>query len=157
MSGTEIIDLAEAPAFFETVADRIWRQWHAPRGVTLDELRARLSENMTEQPLPKAFVAHDGASFLGTISLIASDMDEKPALTPWAAALWVEPEARGQGVAAALLARALAEGLAIGAPDVYLCAQARLAPFYLDRGWRLIETDVGPRALSVFRKACAQE
>ena len=67
MSGTEIVDLAEAPAFFETVADRIAREWHAPRGVTLDELRARLRENMTEQPLPKAFVAHDGASFLGTI------------------------------------------------------------------------------------------
>ena len=157
MSALQILDLADAPEFFDIVAERIWRQWHAPGGVTLDALRARLNENMAGQPLPKAFVARDGATFLGTVSLIASDMDERPALSPWAAALWVEPQARGQGVGAALLGRVLSAGLAIGAQRVYLCAQTRLVPFYRDRGWRLMETDIGPRALSVFCKACAQE
>lgn len=157
MSGFRIDDLAGAPEFFDTVADRIWRQWHAPRGASLAELRTRLEDNISGQPLPKAFVARDGATFLGTISLISSDLDERPDLGPWAAALWVEPAARSRGVAAALLDRAIGAGLAIGAPHVYLCAQTRLAAFYLDRGWRLMETDVGPRALSVFRKTCAQE
>lgn len=152
-----IVDLATAPEFFDIVADRIWRAWHEPMGVALADLCARLDENMSGRPLPKAFVAREGDAFLGTISLIASDLDERPNLGPWAAALWVEPAARGRGVAAALLERASSEGLAIGAPHVYLCAQARLAPFYRERGWRQIETDVGPRALSVFRKACAQE
>lgn len=157
MTALQIVDLVEAPEFFDIVAERIWREWHAPRGKSLAELRGRLDENMSGRPLPKAFVARDDATFLGTISLIPSDLDERPDFGPWAAALWVELAARSRGVAAALLDRAVAAGLAIGVPQVYLCAQARLAPFYLERGWRLMETDVGPRALSVFRKTCAQE
>lgn len=157
MSSATVSELIAAPHFFDAVADRIWRAWHAPRGVTLAELRARLDENMLGRPTPKAFVAHDGARFLGTISLIASDLDQRPALTPWAAALWVEPEARGAGVGGALLDAAVAAALASGAEAVYLCAQEPLRAFYLGRSWRVIETDVGPRGLSVFRRTRAQE
>ena len=112
---------------------------------------------MTGAPLPKAFVAHDGPKFLGVISLIASDLDERPALSPWAAALRVEPAAREKGVGTALLQRAASAALASGAQDVYLCAQERLCAYYLNRGWRLVETDVGPRRLSIMRRASRQE
>jgi predicted N-acetyltransferase YhbS len=157
MTAIQIADLIAVPHFFGTVADRIWREWHAPRGVSLAELRGRLDENMTGVDLPKAFVAHDGPKFLGTVSLIASDLDERPAFSPWVAALWVEPEARAAGVGAALLAHATSAALASGAADVYLCAQERVRAYYLERGWRLIETDIGPRQLSVLRRTRRQE
>ncbi len=157
MTENRISDLASVPHFFDTVADRIWRAWHAPRGATLAHLRERLSENMGGAPLPKAFVAHDGPKFLGTISLIASDLDERPQYTPWAAALWVEPGARRAGVGTALLRRAASAALASGAQDVYLCAQERLCAYYLNRGWRLVETEAGPRRLSIMRRDSRQE
>jgi N-acetylglutamate synthase-like GNAT family acetyltransferase len=152
-----ISDLATAPHFFDIVADRIWREWHAPRGVTLADFRIRLDQNMLGHALPKAFVARHGQTFLGTVSLIASDLDERPALSPWIAALWVEPGARETGVGAKLLAHATSAALASGAQHIYLCAEMRVRAYYLKRGWRLIETDVGPRQLSILSRASRQE
>lgn len=154
---TEIEDLIAVPHFFDIVADRIWREWHEPRGLSLAELRARLDQNMLGHALPKAFVAHDGPKFLGTVSLIASDLDERLAFSPWIAALWVEPAAREKGVGAALLAYATSAALASGAEQVYLCAREGVRAWYLKRGWRLIETDVGPRQLSILRRSSRQE
>ena len=158
MSGAfDICDLVAVPHFFDIVADRIWREWHAPGGSTLAALRARLSEHLTGAPMPKAFVAHDGGRFLGTISLIASDLAERPELTPWAAALWVEPEARRAGVGAALLGHTAAAALNNGENALYLCAREAIAGYYLARGWRLVETGIGPRRLSVLRRTTQQE
>jgi GNAT superfamily N-acetyltransferase len=153
----EISDLAAVPAFFNIVAERIWREWHAPRGATPAELRARLTENMAGARLPKAFVAHRAEKFLGTISLIANDLDERPDFSPWAAALWVEPEARENGVGAALLRHAAAAALNDGENALYLCAREAISGYYLARGWRLVETGIGPRRLSVLRLTKQQE
>src|SRR5690348_1296013 len=90
-----ISDLRQQPEFFDSVADRIWRAWWEPNGDPLDTVRGRLAENMQHAPIPMALVAHDGRTFLGTASLIASDLDKRPELTPWVAAVWVEVSARG--------------------------------------------------------------
>src|SRR5437016_5653182 len=97
-----ITDLRERPEFFDTVARRIWQAWWEAEGASLDSISGRLRENMSEAPIPFALVAHDGGAFLGTASVIASDLAERPKLTPWVAAVWVEEKARGHGVGAAL-------------------------------------------------------
>ncbi|MDE2364362.1 MAG: transaldolase [Hyphomicrobiales bacterium] len=153
----DIDDLRDVPAFFDIVAERIWSQWHAPRGVALAELRARLEENMRGDAVPKAFVAHAAGRFLGTISLIANDLAERPQYAPWAAALWVEPEARGCGIGNALLDSCVAAALNNGEKSVYLCAREDIRAYYLGRGWRLIEAGVGERHLSVLRRDDLQE
>ena len=148
----QIDDLAVVPQFFDTVAERIWAAWHAPQGVALPELRERLSENMLGAAMPKAFVAYAGPTFLGTISLIARDFDARPQYTPWAAALWVEPEARRRGVAENLLDHCIAAALNNGEKTLYLCAVEAIRDYYLRRGWALVETGVGPRRLSILRR-----
>jgi hypothetical protein len=84
-----ISDLRQCPAFFDTVADRIWRAWWEPGGYPLAHIATRLRENMADTPIPFALVAHDGERFLGTTSVIESDLEERPQLTPWVAAVWV--------------------------------------------------------------------
>ena len=88
-----ISDLRRYPAFFDTVADRIWRAWWEPSGHPLAYIASRLRENMEATPIPFALVAHDGERFLGTASVIESDLEERPQLTPWVAAVWVEEDA----------------------------------------------------------------
>src|SRR5258708_17317180 len=78
-----ISDLRQRPEFFDTVADRIWQAWWKDGGHPLDYISGRLRENMNATPIPFALVAHDGKSFLGTASVIASDLPERPQLTPW--------------------------------------------------------------------------
>lgn len=145
-----ISDLRERPGFFDTVADRIWRAWWEPHGYPLEHIATRLGENMEPVPIPLALVAHDGDRFLGTSSLIASDLPERPALSPWVAAVWVEPGARSRGIGAALVDRAAEECFARGFPRAYLCARRARASFYEGLGWTPIERDVGPDEMTVF-------
>jgi GNAT superfamily N-acetyltransferase len=90
------------------------------------------------------------SAFLGTASVIASDLDERPELTPWVAAVWVEETARGHGVGAALVEQATQASFALGFARTYLCARAPMTPFYEGLGWTLIERGVGPHQLGVF-------
>jgi GNAT superfamily N-acetyltransferase len=105
---------------------------------------------MRDTPIPLALVAHDGGTFLGTASVIASDLDERPELTPWVAAVWVEERARGHGIGAALVNGATQACFKLGFPRAYLCARARMTGFYEGLGWKLIERRVGHHQLNVF-------
>jgi len=145
-----ITDLRQCPQFFDTVAERIWREWWQAGGTPLDYISGRLRENMGTAPIPLALVAHDGETFLGTASVIASDLAERPQLTPWIAAVWVEEKARGHGVGAALVDRAAKDGFALGLDRIYLCARPRMTGFYERLGWTITERMVGPHRMSVF-------
>ena len=141
-----ISDLRQRPEFFDTVADRIWQASWKANGYPLDYISGRLCENMSDSDIPFALVAHDGQAFLGTASVIASDLAERPQLTPWVAAVWVEPEARRHGIGAALVKRAAQDCFALGVDRAYLCARPHLLAFYTVLGWTAVETDVGPFA-----------
>ena len=145
-----ITDLRERPEFFDTVARRIWQAWWEAEGASLDYICGRLRENMSEVPIPFALVAHHGGAFLGTASVIASDLAERPQLTPWVAAVWVEQEARGHGIGAALVERAVKDCFALGMVRAYLCARPRMLAFYERLGWTLLERQVGRNGLDVF-------
>jgi N-acetylglutamate synthase-like GNAT family acetyltransferase len=145
-----IADLRQCPEFFDIVADRIWQAWWKDGGHPLDYISGRLRENMNATPIPFALVAHDGKSFLGTASVIASDLPERPQLTPWVAAVRVEAHARRRGVGGALVDRATRDCFALKIARTYLCARPQRTAFYERQGWTPIERDVGPHRLSVF-------
>ncbi len=145
-----ISDLRQVPEFFDTVADRIWQAWWKRHGVAEAYIVQRLRENMRGSDLPIALVAHRGTAFLGTASLLDSDLDERPQYTPWVAAVWTEPDARGQGIAPALIEHACTEAFARNHEKVYLCAAPPRRAYYLQLGWHPIEDDVGPLKLTVF-------
>jgi GNAT superfamily N-acetyltransferase len=145
-----ISDLRQRPEFFDAVADRIWRASWKEIGFPLDYITGRLHENLNAEPLPIALVAHNGAEFLGTASVIASDLEERPQLTPWVAAVWVEPHARSRGAGGALVERAAHDCFALGITRAYLCARPALASFYERLGWIAVERGVGQHGLTVF-------
>jgi GNAT superfamily N-acetyltransferase len=145
-----ISDLRQRPEFFDTVADRIWRASWKNIGYPLEYISGLLCENMNAEPLPIALVAHDGAEFLGTSSVIASDLEQRPQLTPWVAAVWVEPHARLRGVGSALVERATRDCFALGIARAHLCARPALTGFYERLGWIPIERDIGEHGLTVF-------
>jgi GNAT superfamily N-acetyltransferase len=155
-AGFSISDLRQRPEFFDTVADRIWRAWWKDRGHPLPYITGRLRENLHAGPIPMALVAHDGGGFLGTASVIASDLDERPQYTPWVAAVWVEPRHRSRGIGAALVERAAQDCFASGAKRVYLCARPARTGFYQRLGWSPIERDVGAHGVTVFIRDAAE-
>jgi N-acetylglutamate synthase-like GNAT family acetyltransferase len=147
-----ISDLRARPEFFDTVAARIWSTWWQPRDVPLDYIRGRLCENMNAAAIPFALVAHDDAAFLGTASVIASDLEDLPQFTPWVACVWVEPDYRQHHIGRALVARAAADVFALGIGIAYLCALPARRDFYLRQGFVPIMENVGARGVTVFAR-----
>ncbi|WP_425467758.1 GNAT family N-acetyltransferase [Phreatobacter stygius] len=144
--------LAEQPHFREAVSDRIWKAWWRDEGHALAEIDDRVGQSLGAGPIPCALIAASGERFVGTVSLIESDMDERPQYSPWIAALWVDPEHRRQGIGAALVKAAATRAFEAGIGMLYLCATPDKAPFYMSLGWRQIEENVaGLNVLSLSR------
>jgi predicted N-acetyltransferase YhbS len=99
---------------------------------------------------PFALVAHQKDQYAGHVLAIRSDLGSRPDLSPWIAALWVEPGFREQGIATALMKAAKAELALKGVPIAYLCANLSKRKFYQSRGWKLIDEHSGPAMLDVF-------
>lgn len=84
--------------------------------------------------LPCCWVAFFDDEPVGSVSLIASNMDTRPELTPWLAALFVLPESRDLGVGRALVRHCEAEAYGSGCDQLYLyTSEAR--GFYDRLGW----------------------
>lgn len=150
-----ISNLRDEPAFAGTVADRIWNAWWREQGHELAFIRGLVDDNLTADKIPLALVAHEGATFQGTASVIESDMEERPQLSPWVAAVWVDPEHRGKGLGAALVSAAANEAFARGFDPVYLCATPENTGFYEALGWQTVEEDVGGLTVFALTKAAA--
>ncbi|WP_331371803.1 GNAT family N-acetyltransferase [Sinorhizobium chiapasense] len=145
-----IADLRTVPHFAADVVDRVWRAWWKPRGFPLKHIANLVRDNLGAGPLPSAIVAHRGPTFMGTASVIASDMEERPHLTPWVAAVWVDQAFRRQGIGGTIVGHAARAAFAAGADTVYLCAVPTKRPFYQRLGWSLHEQDAGDHGLDVF-------
>ena len=145
-----ISNLRDVPYFADDIADRVWRAWWEPRGFPLGHIAGLVAGSLGEHAIPFVIVAHRGATFIGTASVIGSDLEERPALGPWVAAVWVEPTFRGLGIGASIVRRAAEATFATGVQTVYLCALPEKRAFYQRCGWRLDEKDVGESRLDVF-------
>ncbi|MEO5808271.1 GNAT family N-acetyltransferase [Devosia sp.] len=143
-----IINLRDARGFFPVVADRIWNAFWQP--APLSAVETALHEVIAAAEFPFTLAALDGEQFLGTVTCIASDMDERPLLGPWIAALWVEPEARKSGVARTLVDTAVVKLLSQGNRSIYLYCKPQMREFYVRLGWEVLEDEVGEGRSVVF-------
>ena len=146
----EISNLQNFPLLKPIVANRIWKAWWEPEGTKLQVISDFIESIPTTQSIPFGLVAHENGNYFGSVLGIASDLALRHALSPWVAALWVDPTFRKNGVAAALMKAALTEIFALGHPKAYLCAIAEKRGFYQRFGWQLIEEKIGGDALDVF-------
>ena len=146
-----VVDLRERPDFAPVVADRVWHAWWKPKGYELAFIEDLVWQNLNNEPIPVALVAHNEGVFLGTVSVIASDLSSRPQYTPWIAALWVDPAHRSKGIGAALVREGAKMAQDLGVDPAYLCALPAKHEFYQRLGWRLIEPGVTEAGLAVFR------
>jgi GNAT superfamily N-acetyltransferase len=147
-----ISNLRECPEFFPTVADRVWEFTWKPKGVSLEQVAAGLRGLTSNEKFPFVIVARDRERYMGSTLGIASDMDDRPQYTPWIAAVWVDPQYRGQNVGRSLVSFATDILFEQGFSRVFLCARPERHEFYARQGWLLIERDVGEKRLNVYVK-----
>lgn len=141
-----IDDLRRQPQFADAVVDRIWRAFWKDKGYPVERISVPVGRNLAStEAKPFCLVAHANGTLLGTASLIASDVDSRPLLTPWLAAVWVETAHRERGIGTLLVEAVVKRAFELGERQLFLHCTESLRPFYEKRAWQLFERAV-PRA-----------
>lgn len=130
--------LADHPEFIPTLAHWHHEEWGYLNSGHAVERRIEDLRGHTRGGIPTTVVAHADGALLGSASLIESDMDTRPDLTPWLASVIVAPEQRGRGIGSALVMRIVDEARAERVDILYLFTmdQERL---YARLGWSILE------------------
>lgn len=122
----------------------------------LSDVGEALDIVLSEADFSFTLVAVSKGRFVGTATSIFADIDARPDLGPCLAALWVEPEARGCGVAGMLIAAVLERLSSHGFAVAYLSAKPHMRGFYEKNGWTLIESDIDRDHQDVFVRSLKQ-
>ena len=145
-----IHDLRDHPEHAPLAADRIWNATWRDGGAPPDSGGTVLDAHLDDSPVPLTLIALDERGrFLGTISIVRSGHPDRPALTPWINALWVEPEQRERGIGGALLRAVTDRARALGIARLYLCTGPHRRDFYERNGWTLVEPDLDESGLCI--------
>ena len=121
--------------------DQLTVDWHVAEfdlgGDRTLWMRDREEEARSDGGVPYAWIAFMDAKPVGSVSLIASNMDTRPELKPWLAALFVLPTWRGRGIGSALMERCAAEARTSGFSTLHLYT-SEAESYYRRRGWIVI-------------------
>ena len=154
----EVVPLFDRPEFIPVVAQWNWAEWRellpcVSCAAFADELRAHTRRD----GVPITFLALDGGVPVGTVSLIADDLEMRPELTPWLASLYVVPARRASGLGTMLAQHAVEAARGFGIDLLYLYTPGQEA-FYRRLGWEFLEAaHFCGRAITIMRQRLARE
>lgn len=130
----QVSDLHECTWLTETVANRIWTEWwRDDRAV--ENVRSKIMQATRGHAFPFVLVAHEKGEFIGTVSVVETNMAPRRDLSPWLSALWVEVAHRRAGIGSTLVNAAIKQAAERGRSPVYLTTTKTGSDFYRRRGW----------------------
>lgn len=132
----EIRELRQRMDLFDKAVEMFWRQWGSETNFAFYQDCIKHSCS-TDQDLPRFYIAlREDSTLVGTYALLRSELMSRQDLFPWFACLYVVPEARGNGIGAALLQHAREETAKRGYEQLYLCTD--LEDYYEKYGWQYL-------------------
>jgi N-acetylglutamate synthase-like GNAT family acetyltransferase len=147
-----VVSTAERPDLAPVVASWLWAEFWRDGGHSLQETLEAVQASVIAPLMPKTFVLLVDGKPVGTASLAAQDLDERPDLTPWLAGVFIEPEARGRGLVASLIAAVEQECRKASIRTLWLYTR-RAEKVYLRSGWRTVETVTrGEKSYALMRR-----
>jgi GNAT superfamily N-acetyltransferase len=140
----EFLLLADEPSAAETVASWYFEQWCRETGrYTKEQVLAKVSAatNRTEPPL--LILAKLNNELVGAAELKIREMDLYPDLEFWLGGVYVAEQARGYGVASALVNEAIRHARVAGIKQLYLQTEDLTGGLYARHGfvpWAKVES-----------------
>jgi predicted N-acetyltransferase YhbS len=134
--------LADHPRLVETLA-----RWHCEEDGRGDDdarlafWRRQLRAECGRDRIAIAFVALDGETPVGHVSLVEHNMTSHPELSPWLAGTLVHPGRRGEGIGTALVEHAVTRAAGLGVATLYLYSKSARG-LYERLGWNHLRDEV---------------
>ncbi|WP_075182257.1 GNAT family N-acetyltransferase [Pantoea sp. 1.19] len=130
----QVVDLRAAPQHAARVTDWLWQAFGNRE--SRDFFASIVDASLRNGDYPVTWLALDGDRPVGTVGLWRCDLISRQDLFPWLAALYVDPDARGQGVSERLQRAVIACARGRGHQHLYLYSAC--ADYYERFGWRYI-------------------
>ena len=154
--GVAIHDLRAAdapPGALEAASHAVWQYWLDVTSRPWPEQRAAWLEAPSGDTLPIRLGAIADGKCVGTVSLVACDLAQRPDLAPWVASVLVWPAWRGRGLGVALMAAIEQAAAACGYDAAYLFTPDAEA-FYARLRWSAFDYDLARgQEVVIMRKA----
>ena len=129
-----VTSTTDRPDLVPLVAHWLWDAFWRHTDKTPNQLLEAVRQSVTGRAIPRTFILLAGGEPVGTASLVAHDLDDRPGLTPWLAGVFVSPYARGQGYAARLVAAVENTAAAASIPTLWLYTDSA-EHIYACLGW----------------------
>jgi GNAT superfamily N-acetyltransferase len=135
---TTIVSTSDCPDLAPVTARWRWEAFlqHKPFEQVLEDAIRTAAARL---PIPRTLVLLADGEPVGTASLTAHDLDERPDLTPWLAGMFVAPHARRYGYASMLITAIEQAASAAGIATLWLYTGAA-ERLYASAGWQTVET-----------------
>lgn len=135
----EISYLADRMEFVDELATLHQAQWgHLNPEMTLHGRKELIAGAAGKKAIPSVFIALVENELAGFAAIIPHDMEDRPDLTPWLAAVYVKEEFRRQGIASKLVTRCEQEAAELNVSTLYLYTNSA-SGLYEKLGWSLLE------------------
>jgi GNAT superfamily N-acetyltransferase len=133
-----VVSTTERPDLVPTVAGWVWQEFWSSHGHTLEQTAEAVAATVAARDLPQTYVLLLDNWPVGTATLAALDLEERPDLTPWLAGVFVAPGWRGRGYAALLVSAVenVCRQRSIATLWLYTRTAERI---YARCGWRTVE------------------
>lgn len=136
MPETIIKHLADYPQFIPACASWAYSQWGTQKtNGSLDRAMQQFTKGAQHGAMPLTLIAFHNDLPAGMASLWQNDCEERPTHTPWLAALFVHPNHRKKGIAAALVQEIENEAKLLGFEELNLITM-RAALYYKKLTWQ---------------------
>jgi N-acetylglutamate synthase-like GNAT family acetyltransferase len=135
----KIVPLADKKEFIAELAELHHAEWkHLNPSLTLEGRAEALAASAGREGIPSIFIATSRGQLVGSAALVENDMNTKPNLSPWLAAVYVKEGFRHRGVATKLITRCENEAVRSNANTWYLYTEFA-SKLYEKLGWHHME------------------
>lgn len=125
--------------FVEELNDLFFNEWsYLYPGAIKEEWQKALIQRAKGCEIPTAIVAFESGILIGSASLLVNDMDDRPELTPWLAAVFVKKPYRSKGIGKKLIQEIEAISRKLKIRNLYLYTPSA-EDYYRQIGWNVIE------------------
>lgn len=133
MINGKLVKLTDRPEMKGSMAAWFHQKWGIPLEAYQDSMDTCLEGKAA---VPAWYVAMQDDRIVGGVGVIENDFHDRPDLAPNVCALFVEPDARGQGIAGKLLDFVCCDMRAAGLKQLYLLTDH--TSFYEQYGWEFL-------------------
>lgn len=135
----KIAPLSDNLNFVDEIAALHQDEWkHLSPNKTIETRRATLISAAASDGTPSIYIAYHDTEFIGSAAIVAKDMDSRPDIGPWLAAVYVKENWRKQGVATLLLNHCEFQARKAGVKTLYLFTEFA-SKLYAKNGWIVLE------------------